>query len=134
MHEKDYATVVRIWRATAASAALDKDRLLARHDDLVETLMTPKPILYQGVPTGFYEIEAGAAARANEALLDRAVPKPREGVEVNVGVAFIPPTVEVVKSAGTANAVDTSFVEVSPAIPNEDWINEAGADSGEVLP
>lgn len=123
MHQKDYATVVQIWRGEAAADALDRDRLLARQDDIVETLLTPKPILHQGVATGHYEIEAGAASRANEVLLDRVMPKPRADVEVNVGVVFTPPSVEVINSAGNADSVDAEFVEVSPVLPDEDWPN-----------
>lgn len=83
----DFATVVRIWRANAAADALDRDRLLARQDDIVETLLTPKPILHQGAPTGFEEVEAGAAARANETLLQAAgVLKSKDEVNVNVGI------------------------------------------------
>lgn len=116
--DTNYATVLRIWRATYAQDALDKDRLLARQDEIVETLLTPKPILYQGEHTGFEEVDASAASRANEVLLDRAMPKPRADVEVNVGVAFVPPSVEVVKTAGRENdAENAEFVEVSPALP-----------------
>lgn len=87
MQQPDYATVARIWRANAAADALDRDRLLARQDDIVETLLTPKPILHQGAPTGFEEVEASAAARANETLLQAAgVLKSKDEVNVNVGI------------------------------------------------
>lgn len=137
MAEKDFAVVVQVWRATAASEILEKDRLVLRQDDIVEALLEPKPILHQGVPTGFEEIDAGAAARANEALLDRVYPKPRADVEINVGVAFTPPSVDigVVKTAGgDGEAVNAEFVEVSPVLPEGDCLDEVGADSGEVLP
>ena len=42
MDESDFATVAQIWRGSAAQDALDRDRLLVRQDDIVETLMTPK--------------------------------------------------------------------------------------------
>lgn len=116
MRELDYATVVRIWRANAAANALDRDRLLARQDDIVETLLTPKPILQQGLPTGFYEIEAGAAGRANEALLDRVMPKSPD-VQVNVGVAFAPTPVEFEKTDGAVIDVVDEVVEAGPVLP-----------------
>lgn len=112
----DFAMVVRVWRANAAADALDRDRLLARQDDIVETLLTPKPILHQGVPTGFEEVEAGAAARANETLMQATgLLKSKDEVNVNVGV-YSPVQVEVEKPA--ANVIDaTEVVEVDPVVP-----------------
>ena len=75
MKEADFAGVVKGWKAGAAADALNPERLLIRQDAIVEQLLEPQPVLHQGVPTGFYENRAPAAARANEALLDRAVPK-----------------------------------------------------------
>src|SRR2546423_360530 len=87
MQESNYATVVRVWHANAGASALDRDRLLARQDDIVETLLTPKPILHQGAPTGFEEVEAGAAARANETLMQAAgLLKSKDDVNVNIGI------------------------------------------------
>lgn len=43
-----------------------KQRLVMRADEIAERAMIPKPILYQGAPTGFYEMEADVALRANE--------------------------------------------------------------------
>jgi hypothetical protein len=133
MTNPDFSTVVTVWRAVGATAALDRDRLAARQDDIVEVLLTPKPILHQGIPTGLEEVDASAAARANETLMKAAGMFPREGVEVNVGVAFTPPSVEVTKTAGMRDSVDAEFVEVSPVLPEGDWL-EISSDSGEVLP
>src|SRR6185437_1956575 len=80
LHERDYGTVVRIWQGAAGQEALDKDRLLARQDDIVETLLTPKPVLHQGLPVFdpkrpgeiLEEVEAGGASRANEVLMKAA--------------------------------------------------------------
>ena len=128
MHDPDYALVVRVWRANAAASALDKDRLLARQDDIVETLLTPKPVLYQGIPVRvdgriLEEVDAGAAGRANEALLDRACPKPRADVEVNVGIAFVPERVEVEHAANFVIDAESQVVEVPALLPTEeDWL------------
>jgi hypothetical protein len=121
---RDYATVMQAWRASAATEILDRDRLLARQDDLVETLMTPKPVLHQGIPVYhngeiLEEIEAGAAARANEAILDRVMPKPRADVEVNVGVAFTPVSVEVQKPATKVIDTKAEAIEVDFTLPPE---------------
>jgi len=76
--DPDYAFVVNAWQANAARDALDPDRLLVRQDLIVEEALTPKEILYQGVGTGHYEVNVSAASRANEVLLDRALPKNAE--------------------------------------------------------
>jgi hypothetical protein len=88
MHTLHYATVAQIWEANAARSALNPDRLLRRQDEIVETALTPKPVLYQGIPvidprdptgrTLIEEVNVGAASRANEVLLDRAMPKNSE--------------------------------------------------------
>ena len=127
MRNPDFATVVQIWRATAASEALDRDRLLVRQEDIIETLLTPKPVLHQGIPVivdgvVLYEVEAGAAGKANEALLDRVMPKPHADVEVNVGVAFTPPSVEVQKPRDAIDA-KVEVVEASPQLPDESWLS-----------
>lgn len=134
----DYATVMRVWRAMAGEKALDKDRLLARQDAIVETLLTPKPVLYQGIavrdprdPSGvavLEEVEAGAASRANEVLMQAAgVIKSGKDVEVNVGVAIHngPPTlnIQVMPTPDKAKAsegvvIDAKFTEV----PDDGWL------------
>lgn len=132
MHNADYALVVRVWRANAAASALDKDRLLARQDDIVETLLTPKPVLHQGIPV-FHngavleEVEAGAAARANETLLQAAgVLKSGKDVEVNVGVVIGLPTLNIQVmptppsklAARESVVIDAKFAEM----PSEEWL------------
>lgn len=134
MENPDFATVVKIWQANAAASALDRDRLLARQDDIVETLLTPKPILHQGAPTGFEEVEAGAAARANESLMQAAgILKSGKDVEVNVGVGIIGPALHISvmplppsKSAEVQGVpvdlppIDAEFAEVTSA--QDDWL------------
>lgn len=131
-----YGTIVKAWLGVASDRALDKDRLIARQDDIVETLLTPKPVLHQGVPVMIegkvlHEVEAGAASRANEVLLDRVMPKPsdKNNVEVNVGVAVHngPPTLNIQvlprpekKQAEQGVAIDAKFTEV----PSDDeWLD-----------
>lgn len=103
MLEPDYAMVVKVWRANAASNALDRDRLLARQDDIVETLLTPKPILHQGIAVWdprrpgeiLEEVEAAAAGKANETLMKAAGMLKDKEIEINVGIAVGPPTLNI---------------------------------------
>jgi hypothetical protein len=115
MHQQDYATVVKVWRATASGEALDKDRLLARQDDIVETLLTPKPILHQGVPTGYDEVEAGAASRANETLMKAAGLLKDKDLDINVGIIGPALTVQIVQADG--KVIDATPQTVNAELP-----------------
>jgi hypothetical protein len=135
MREPDFATVVRAWRANAGVDALDKDRLLARQDDIVETLLTPKPVLHQGFPVRdprdplgaaiLEEVEAGAAAKANETLMKAAGLLKDKELEVNIGMAGGPAMiVQVVRPDG--EVIDASPVGVQVQLPepesDESWL------------
>lgn len=141
MQLADYATVVRVWRANAAANALDRDRLLARHDDIVETALTPKPVLHEGImvrdtrsgaPEGavLEEVDVGAAARANETLMKAAGMLKEKDVEVNVGVLVNagPPTLNIAvmprppsKLTDKSVTVDAKFTQVPTG--DEDWLS-----------
>lgn len=129
----NYATLVRLWMGVAGSEALDKDRLLARQDDIVETLLTPKPIFHQGIAmiaadgTPYQEIEAAAAGRANETLMKAAGLLKDKEIEINVGIAVGPPTlnIQVMPVAPSkvalaqSVAIDAKFTEV----PDDEWLS-----------
>lgn len=106
MGDPNYALVVRVWRANAAAGAQDRDRLLARHDDIAETALTPKPVLHQGIMVPdtrpgarpgavLEEVDVGAARAANADLMKAAGMLKDKEVEVNVGVVIGPPTLNI---------------------------------------
>lgn len=71
----DYALCLDVLRKCATTEILGKEKLIVRHDELVESLMTEKPVLHQGLPVYFegkplMQIEAGAAAKVNKDLLE----------------------------------------------------------------
>lgn len=125
MHEKNYATVVKIWQADVALDALDRDRLLGRQDDIVETLMTPKPILHQGQHTGFEEVEAGAASRANEVLMKAAGLLKDKDVDVNVGIVGPSFVIQVVQKDGTILDATPKGITVDLPVIDTDWPSES---------
>lgn len=125
MQSSDYATVARVWRATAADGALNKDRLLVRQDDIVETLMTPKPILHQGAPTGFEEVEAGAASRANEVLMKAAGMLKDKEIDVNVGLVGPTLVIQVVKPEGGVIDITPRGVSLALPEPETEWVDGA---------
>lgn len=117
----DYATVFRAWQAAASGDALDRDRLLVRQDDIVETLLTPKPILHQGEHTGFEEVDASAAARANETLMKAAGLLKDKEVDLNIGIIGPAFTIQVVQPAGDVIDVTPRGVPVQLPEPDADW-------------
>ena len=64
-----YAFIEKAMKADLVKDILERERLVIRQDNIVEDLLEPKPILYQGAPTGFYENQAASAAKVNETLL-----------------------------------------------------------------
>lgn len=122
MHNPEYATMFRLWLQEAAGEARDPDRLLARHDDIVEELLTPKPILHQGAPTGYEEIQAAGAARANETLMKAAGLLKDKDLEVNVGIVGPAFTIQVVQADGTVRDATPRGVTIDLPPPEEaDW-------------
>ena len=131
MHERAYGTLVRLWRGVAGSEALDRDRLLARQDDIVETLLTPKPVLHQGIPVfdpkrpGQFleEVEAGGASRANEVLMKAAGLLKDKELEVNIGLIGPSLSIQVVQPNGEVRDVTPRGVTVdlpAPALSPDD--------------
>lgn len=113
-------------RSASITEILSKDYLAARQEDIVETLLAPKPILHQGFATGHFEVEAGAAGKANEVLLRLGGHLKDRELEVNVGVIVGPPTlhIQVMPTPPSEAArnesvvIDAKFTEV----PDDDWL------------
>jgi hypothetical protein len=123
MDEPEYATVVRIWRGIAADSAMDRDRLLARQDDIVETLLTPKPILHQGSPTGFEEVNAAGASRANETLMKAAGLLKEKELDINLGIVGPAFTIQVVQPNGSVIDATPRGVTIDlPPPEDEEWL------------
>ena len=121
LHNTNYSTVMKLWLQVASGQAQDRDRLLVRQDEIVETLLTPKPVLYQGEHTGFEEVEAGAAARANETLMKAAGLLKDKEVDLNIGIIGPSFTIQVVQPAGDVIDVTPSGVPVQLPEPDADW-------------
>lgn len=68
-NSKDYAFILKVISAIQRDDIIDRDRLLVRADEIAEQALEPKPILYKGRPTGFYENQLDTALRANEQLM-----------------------------------------------------------------
>ena len=66
---ENYALCYKLLLSDDAQRAMDKDRLVLRANEVAEDAMEPKPILYHGVPTGFYEYNGDVALRANEQIM-----------------------------------------------------------------
>jgi hypothetical protein len=71
---EDYALVVGTMRAEVAKEILDKNRLVLVQEECVQSLLTDKPVLHQGIPVMhdgkiLMEVEAAAAAKIVESQL-----------------------------------------------------------------
>lgn len=115
-----FVAVRDLWRAEVGEDALNRDRLLARQDDIVETLLTPKPVLHQGADTGFREVDAGAASRANETLMKAAGMLKDKDLEINVGMVGPSLVIQVVQPTGALIDVSPKFVDVNLPEPQAD--------------
>lgn len=119
-----FAFAEKMLRTASVEEILSRDYLVARQEDIVETLLTPKPVLHQGVATGHYEVEAGAASKANELLLKLGGHLKDDSTNVNVAVGFVPTQVEV-EVAAAAVVAEQKPVEVSVGLPSDDqdWLS-----------
>lgn len=112
-------------RAASVEEILDRNHLAVRQDDIVETLLTPKPILHQGFATGHYEVEAGAAGKANEVLLRLGGHLKDKDIDVNVGIAGPSFVIQVVQPNGNVIDVTPQHVPVelpAPEAPDDEWL------------
>lgn len=138
MHQTDYKTIVRIWRGEVSDEALNRDRLLARHDDIVETALTPRPVLHEGImvldsrpgaPPGavLEEVDVSAAARANETLMKAAGILKDKELEVNIGMVGPALEIRVMQKDGnvldvTPQGVPVALPEPEPEADGDEWL------------
>lgn len=129
--DENYRLVTMIMQQDATADVLSRERLILRQDDCVESLLTPKPVLYQGIPvrdtrdpTGnaiLEEIDAGAAAKVNETLL-RVGGHLRD--EQEKAAVTGPALIVQVTSRETGEVVQVTAVGVTPQLPPPSWLDE----------
>jgi hypothetical protein len=113
-------------RSASIEEILSRDNLVARHDDVVETLLTPKPILHQGFATGHYEVDAAAAGKANEVLLRLGGHLKDKDIDVNVGIVGPSLVIQVVQPSGDVIDVTPQHVTVElpePEASGKEWLD-----------
>lgn len=112
-------------RAASVEEILSRDTLAARHNDIVETALTPTAVLHQGFATGHYEVELGVAAKANETLLRLGGHLKDKDLEVNVGIAGPSFVIQVVQPGGDVIDVTPQHVPVElpePEVEDTEWL------------
>jgi hypothetical protein len=120
-----YAHVRDLLRTSSIQEILSRDYLAARQEDIVETLLTPKPVLHAGFHTGFYEVEAGAASKANETLLRLGGHMKDKDLEVNVGIVGPQFVIQVVQPDGVVKDITPQGVTIdlpTTAEDNAEWL------------
>jgi hypothetical protein len=116
-----YAFLEKAMKADVVKDILSREKLIIRQDNIVEDLMEPKPILYQGAPTGFYENQAGQAAKANETLLRvGGHMKEDDQVAQRGGPALI---IQLTNRIG-GEVISEVNVGVVPELPAPSWLDD----------
>ena len=115
--------VFTLLRSASVEQILNRDNLAARQEDIVETLLTPTPILHQGQHTGFMEVQAASASKANEVLLRLGGHLKDKDLEVNVGIVGPSFQIQVMQPSGELIDVTPQRVAVTLPEPDEDWID-----------
>ncbi len=67
--DHNYADVYHAMKAEAAAMAVDKGKLILDAEKIRQEALRPKPILFKGAPTGYYENKPDTALRATELLM-----------------------------------------------------------------
>ena len=122
--DEHYELCRKIMQADVLPDVLDKARLVLRHDDCVEQLLESKPVLYQGMDTGFRRNSPAQAAKANEVLLrlgghlhDEQEAAPRVGPQL---------VVQLTNVVNGAIESETLIGVVTPELPvpeDDDWLS-----------
>lgn len=102
-NNEDFKFCLKMLKAIKRKEVVDEETLLLRANDIAEQALTPKPILYQGKPTGFYENNLGHALSANEQLMKATGMLKGDKNDTRV-------MVRVVNLAGAEEAVDEKSV------------------------
>ena len=115
--------VEKMLRSASVEEILSRDYLAARHEDIVETAMTPTPILHQGVATGHFAVEVGVAQKANETLLKLGGHLKDKDIDLNIGIVGPSLVIQVVQPDGGVKDIAPRGVTVELPQPAEDeWL------------
>lgn len=103
--QKDFAFIIQVRKSQAAAELLEKSDIIVHAGAIREAALEPKPVLYQGAPTGYTENQPEVALRANEQLAKLGGHlKQEDGGQMGQGPALI---IQVVQRDG-------AVVDVTP--------------------
>lgn len=122
--DPNFENVRDLLRAASVEEILSKNYLALRQDDIVETLLTPKPILNAGFATGHFEVQAGAASKANEVLLRLGGHLKDRDIDINIGIVGPSLNIQVVQPTGEVRDITPRGVPIALPEPT-DWIDNA---------
>ena len=116
--------VEKMLRSASVEEILSRDYLTARHEDIVETAMTPTPILHQGVATGHFEVELGVAQKANETLLKLGGHLKEDKQDLSIGIVGPSFTILVQQQDGAVKDITPRGVPIELPQPAQDegWL------------
>lgn len=122
-----YSFVRELLRDASVEEVLKRNYLAARQEDIVETALTPTPILHQGIATGHNEVQLGVAHKANETLLRLGGHLKDKDLEINVGIVGPSFTIQVVQPDNTVIDVTPRGVPIALPEPDSEWLDVEGA-------
>lgn len=111
---EDYAFAKKMIQKIGAQDALQKHHQVVALERIAEKLEEPKPILHQGVPTGYEEFEGAAAARVRETLL-KVGGHLKEETQANTFV--LPQLIVQTTERVSGNVIDVKIVGETPTAP-----------------
>lgn len=120
-----YEFVKDMLRSASVAEILNRDYLAARQEDIVETALTPAPILHQGFATGHFEVELGVANKANETLLKLGGHLKDKELDLNIGIVGPSLVIQIVQPDGGIKDITPRGVTVElPQPAEDDWIED----------
>jgi hypothetical protein len=117
-----FELVENMLRSASTEEILSRDAVANRFEDIAVTALTPTAVLHQGVATGHFEVELGAANKANEMLAKLGGHLKDDSTNVSVAVGFVPMSVEIAAPAGADSVAAAPVIEASVQLPDEDWL------------
>lgn len=123
--EPAYEYARTMLREASVEEILSKSYLVTRQEDIVETALTPQAILHQGFATGHFEVNVGAATKANETLLKIGGHLKEEKQELNIGIVGPSFAIQVVQPNGEVKDITHRGVTIELPAPAEDgdWLD-----------
>jgi hypothetical protein len=120
-----YKFCMEMLRIAESNEVLNREKLVLRQDEIAETALTPQPILHQGFATGHFEVDLGAATKANEVLLKVGGHLKEDKQDLSVGIIGPSLIIQVVQPDQSVKDITPRGVPIElpePAVDDDAWL------------